>query len=71
MDRAQTIATDGLLNTDQAAAKLGIKAQTLRIWRIQRNNPLPFIKLGKSVRYDPSDLDAFIERNRRTSTLDD
>ncbi len=40
---------------------------TLRRWRWGGKGP-PFIKIGGAVRYDPTDLTAFIEAGRRTST---
>ena len=29
---------------------------------------IPFIKMGKTVRYKPSDVEAYIEASRRTQT---
>lgn len=33
------------------AAALGLSTQTLANWRCTRRNPLPFVKIGRSVRY--------------------
>ena len=33
------------------ADALGISTQTLANWRCTRRNPLPYIKLGRAVRY--------------------
>jgi excisionase family DNA binding protein len=54
--------TDHLLNVDQAAARLGVSKYTLRGWLFQRR--LPYVKLGRRVLIDPSDLDRFIETSR-------
>jgi excisionase family DNA binding protein len=44
----------------QAAAYLGVEANTLAIWRCTKRYPLPYIKVGRLVRYRKSDLDAFL-----------
>jgi hypothetical protein len=46
---------EGLLNEFQAAGVMGLKVATLRAWRRQGKGP-PYLKLGRSVRYDPVDL---------------
>ncbi|MCP4408801.1 MAG: helix-turn-helix domain-containing protein [Gammaproteobacteria bacterium] len=43
--------------------------KTLEKWRITGEGP-PFIKIGRSVRYDEADLDAWIDERRRSSTSD-
>jgi len=55
----------GLLNTNAAAEKLGIKAKTLNTWRSTKKVRVPFIKIGRSVFYDPEDLDHFIVQNKK------
>jgi len=54
-----------LLDTDAAAARLGIKATTLNTWRSTRKVLIPFIKIGSRVLYDVGDLDQFVAENRR------
>ena len=51
-----------LLNIKEAARYLGTTDKTLysKIWRRE----IPFIKLGRSVRFDVRDLEALIERSR-------
>jgi hypothetical protein len=58
-----------LLNERQAAHQLGLKVTTLRRWRWSGNGP-DFVKIGAAVRYDPTDLQKFIESGRRSSTSD-
>lgn len=58
-----------LLDTDQAAALLGIKKNTLEIWRVQGRSPR-FLKIGRNVRYRMSDVEAFLEASLRESTSD-
>jgi excisionase family DNA binding protein len=51
-----------LLNIKEAARFLGTTDKTLysKIWRRE----IPFVKLGRSVRFDVRDLEALIERSR-------
>lgn len=48
-----------LLNEFEAAAFLKVSERTLQGWRQRRAGP-PFIKLGRSVRYDSAALERFI-----------
>jgi hypothetical protein len=58
-----------LLNERQAAHQLGLKVTTLRRWRWS-GKPPNFVKIGAAVRYDPADLQIFIDAGRRSSTSD-
>jgi excisionase family DNA binding protein len=51
-----------LLNVKEAARFLGTTDKTLysKIWRRE----IPFVKIGRSVRFDVKDLEALIERSR-------
>jgi len=62
-------ATSHLVNETEAARILGLSVKTLRRWRWAGKPPC-FLKLGGAVRYDPADLEAFIEQSRRRSTSD-
>ncbi len=57
------------LRTPEAAAYVGLAAKTLEKLRWSGGGPAYF-KLGKTVIYERSDLDAWLEANRRTSTSD-
>lgn len=59
-------ATQHLLTEQQAADRLGVSAGTLRVWRCTRRYPLPWIKIGKAVRYDPAEVEKFITDNTVT-----
>lgn len=63
--------SDTLLTTQQAAAYLAISAKTLERFRCEGSGPV-YVKAGPGkrarVRYKKSDLDAYIARQRRTST---
>ncbi|MBA4027015.1 helix-turn-helix domain-containing protein [bacterium] len=52
-----------LLSRREAAAYLGVAEQTLAIWKCTKRYDLPYVKIGKLVKYKKSDLDAFIARN--------
>lgn len=49
-----------LLTTQEAAAYLNCKPQTLCNWRITKRVSLPFTRIGRLCRYRIEDLDAFI-----------
>ena len=53
---------DRLLTREEAAARLSLRPQTLAAWSSQSRGPR-YMKLGKSVRYRQSDLDAFMEES--------
>lgn len=50
-----------LLTPAQTAELLGIKEQTLTVWRCTKRYPLPYVKVGRSVKYREADVRAFIE----------
>jgi predicted DNA-binding transcriptional regulator AlpA len=50
-----------MLNTEEAAAILGVSVQTLNTWRCTKRYPLPYVKIGRLVKYRLSSLQAFIE----------
>ena len=58
-----------LLKEQEVAEILNVEVTTLRRWRLA-GKPPPFIKLSAAVRYDPVDIDAFVESSRRVSTSD-
>ena len=54
-------ATIKLLDDPAAAAVLKINPQTLAVWRSTKRYAIPYIKVGRSVRYRESDLMAWLE----------
>lgn len=58
--------TAGLMTREQAAQYLGIAPQTLAAWAATGRYSLPFVKLGRLVRYRRVDLDAWLESRRQT-----
>ena len=51
-----------------AAAALGVQANTLAVWRSSGRYRLPFIKVGRSVKYRLSDLAEFIANRTACNT---
>lgn len=57
-----------LLNDKQVSEVLGVPTSTLNMWRVYRRVPLPFVKLGKQVRYRVSDVRGFIDSGVQNPT---
>jgi len=51
-----------LLSFNDVVEQYSFRPWGLR-WRI-RNRTVPFVKLGKSIYFDPNDLDAWIQENK-------
>lgn len=58
---ATTMKFPELLDERTAAAALDLKPQTLAVWRASGRYGLPFVKVGRSVRYRAVDLQKFLE----------
>ena len=56
-----------LWTTEDVAEKLGVSTDTLERWRRAGDGP-KFIKFGRNVRYDPEDVQAFINSHKASST---
>lgn len=62
--------TDHILSTStnlksrkEAASILGIRPNTLAVWACTGRYNLPFVKIGRRIKYRLTDLEAFIARN--------
>lgn len=51
-----------LLTRTQAAQYLGVTSNTLAVWACTHRYHLPFVKIGRLVKYRRADLEAFILR---------
>lgn len=51
-----------LLNTEQAAAYLGVTSRTLEVWRCTKRQAIPYIKVGRLVKYRKTELDQWLAR---------
>lgn len=59
-----------LLNTQEAALLLNITPRTLVVWRHEQRSPIPFVRVGRNIRYHVDDIASFIERQTEVQTPD-
>lgn len=59
-----------LLDDKAAAALLDVSPGTLCVWRSTGRYNLPFIKVGRKVRYRRADLNAWLEKRTRDTGRD-
>jgi excisionase family DNA binding protein len=52
---------DPLYDNDPAAAHLGVEGHTLEVWRSTGRYLIPYIKVGRRVKYRRSALDKWLE----------
>lgn len=63
----QSATLNDLLDENQAASILNVKPGTLSVWRSTGRYSIPFIKVGRSVRYRMGDLTAWLEARTQTN----
>ena len=51
-----------LLKAAEAAKVLGISKS--KLWSMTAGREIPYVRIGKSVRYDPADLRAWIDSRK-------
>ena len=56
------------MNTQQAAAYLGLSPHTLNQWRYQGRGP-QFLRMGRAIRYPKGALDTYMENSIGRSSL--
>ncbi len=49
-----------LLTTEEAAAYLGVKPRSLEVWRCVKRYGIPYVKVGRLIKYRQSELDAWL-----------
>jgi excisionase family DNA binding protein len=52
-----------LLTAEQVAELTSLSLDTLAQWRSQKRG-IPYLKIGRAVRYDPAEVRAYLERCR-------
>lgn len=52
-----------LRSRKEAAQFLGGEPNTLAVWACSNRYPLPYVRVGRLVKYRLADLEAFIEAN--------
>lgn len=60
MTNSTTSIVEKLLTYKQAGVLLGVTDRT--VWTLVADGELPAVRFGRSVRIDPADLRAFIDR---------
>ncbi len=60
-----------LLSRKEAAKYLGVSEQTLAIWKCTKRYDLPFVKIGRLIKYRKADLDGFIFKNLDSNSSSD
>jgi excisionase family DNA binding protein len=63
--------TSDLLDENEAAKLLSLAAGTLSVWRSTGRYNVPFVKVGRLVRYKRTDLEAWIESRTRSTGVTD
>jgi hypothetical protein len=56
------LSNDRLLSRKEAAIFLGIKENTLAIWKTTKRYDIPCVKVGRLAKYRYGDLLEFVER---------
>jgi excisionase family DNA binding protein len=57
-----------LLTRKETADLLGVSCGTLAVWVSCKRYPLPYIKVGRLVKYDYNDVLQFLETRRQSGT---
>lgn len=65
-DKPEIKQSSNLLTTEEAAEYLKLKPNTLERWRTQYPDRLPFVKIGRTVKYRLEDLQAYVSDNRKS-----
>ncbi|NIR87367.1 helix-turn-helix domain-containing protein [Candidatus Bathyarchaeota archaeon] len=60
MSSQATLNNKRLLTAEQVATLTGLSRETLAQWRSQRRG-IPYLKIGRAVRYDPNDVQTYLE----------
>jgi excisionase family DNA binding protein len=56
------IHNDPLFNNDQSANYIGVTPRTMEVWRCTKRHKIPYIKVGRLVKYRKSSLDTFLNQ---------
>ena len=56
-----------LLKPKEAASVLAVSERTL--WTLTNDGSIPAVRIGRSVRYDPADLAAWIEQQKNHAAV--
>lgn len=59
-----TFNDDALTDTTGASILLKIPVKTLQKWRSTGYLNIPYVRIGRKIRYRPSDLKAYVDSHR-------
>ena len=59
-----------LLSDAETAQILGVTRGTLAVWRCTKRYPLPFVRIGRKIRYDRRHIENFIESRTMSGVSD-
>ena len=59
---------NSMCTAKQAADFLGVTVGTLEVWRSTGRHAIPFVKIGRNIRYKISDLEKFLTSRTFTNT---
>lgn len=62
VSNVRPVETSGLLRSDEAARLLAISIR--KLWTSAKEGEIPVVRIGRSVRCDPADLQDYIERQK-------
>jgi len=60
MNASTQLSNTRLLTAEEVANLTGLSVETLAQWRSQRRG-IPYLKIGRTVRYDPADVQTYLE----------
>jgi predicted site-specific integrase-resolvase len=60
-----SFSVDRMVDTEGAAQLLGIEAATLVKWRSAGENDIPYVRIGRNIRYRTFALRDWVEKNTR------
>ena len=66
----EAMSTEALVSSAEAARLIGIKPQTLANWRQANKGPRPVRISSNRVKYDPADIQAWIDSKKGGSEND-
>jgi excisionase family DNA binding protein len=63
MDKENASKKNEVWTRQEAAHFIGVKPHTLAVWACNKRYGLPLVKIGRTVRYRRSDVEAFLQRH--------
>ena len=56
-----------LMSPKELSEYIGVKESSLAVWRTNKTDPLPYIKVGGLIRYDKEIVDKWLESRSRNT----